>query len=153
MTLEQQRESSIARDMNQCAHMRQVRLFKDGGGHDDCKAGVLFKSVGGTPWKFSALPCNLGAHFDDAAMIERCPKWVRTTREQAEKEYDELEAVWEKTIKVIKAIALWRKKPPIGKQEVIECPECKGRLHLSQAAVNGHVHAKCETNGCVSWME
>lgn len=37
--------------------------------------------------------------------------------------------------------------------EVIECPACKGRLHLSIAASNGHVHARCETQGCASWME
>lgn len=37
--------------------------------------------------------------------------------------------------------------------EVVECPACKGRLHLSIAAYNGHVHGKCETDGCVAWME
>jgi hypothetical protein len=28
-----------------------------------------------------------------------------------------------------------------------------GWLHLSQSAYNGHVHGKCETDDCVSWME
>lgn len=37
--------------------------------------------------------------------------------------------------------------------EVIECPACKGRLHLSIAAYNGHVHRRCETAGCVAWTE
>lgn len=36
---------------------------------------------------------------------------------------------------------------------VLECPNCKGKLHVSHAACNGHVHAKCETEDCVAWME
>jgi hypothetical protein len=37
--------------------------------------------------------------------------------------------------------------------EVIECPACLGRLHLSIARRNSHIHGKCETPGCVEWME
>ena len=33
------------------------------------------------------------------------------------------------------------------------CPACKGRLHLSHSGLNGHVCGKCETEGCVSWVE
>lgn len=47
----------------------------------------------------------------------------------------------------------WTKKNRVAKQEVVECPACKGRLHLSQAAYNGHVWGKCETADCVEWME
>lgn len=37
---------------------------------------------------------------------------------------------------------------------VIECPVCGGVLHFSIAgAYNGHIHGKCETEGCLSWME
>jgi hypothetical protein len=36
----------------------------------------------------------------------------------------------------------------------IECPVCKsGRLRFSVARSNGHVHAKCTTRLCMSWME
>jgi hypothetical protein len=35
----------------------------------------------------------------------------------------------------------------------IDCPVCeKGKLKFSRAS-NGHVHAKCKTQECVSWME
>ena len=54
---------------------------------------------------------------------------------------------------VVKPWRTWTKKNRVAKEEVIECPACKGRLHLSQAAYNGHVWGKCETEGCVSWME
>ena len=54
---------------------------------------------------------------------------------------------------VFPAISEWRNKLPIGKADVVECPICKGRLRLSQAECNGHIHGNCETDGCVSWME
>lgn len=37
---------------------------------------------------------------------------------------------------------------------VMDCPVCgTGKLQYSRAAYNGHVHARCSTAGCVSWME
>ena len=37
---------------------------------------------------------------------------------------------------------------------VMECPICKtGNLRYSRSNFNGHVHAACSTEGCVSWME
>ena len=37
---------------------------------------------------------------------------------------------------------------------ILECPKCKGRLHWTRAiAYNGHVHARCETEDCLAWME
>lgn len=55
---------------------------------------------------------------------------------------------------VMKGIKPWREKWK-GKshREVVECPACKGRLHLSISAYNGHVHGKCETDDCANWME
>lgn len=55
---------------------------------------------------------------------------------------------------VMTGIMPWRKANK-GKSvaEVVECPACKGRLHLSISSYNGHVHGRCETAGCVSWME
>ncbi len=55
----------------------------------------------------------------------------------------------------IKVAGAWKVKPKPAndRHEVVECPICKGRLHLSQSAYNGHCHGKCETDNCVSWME
>ena len=49
----------------------------------------------------------------------------------------------------------WRvkPKPKSDRREVVECPICKGKLLLSQSAYNGHVWGKCETAGCLTWME
>jgi hypothetical protein len=39
------------------------------------------------------------------------------------------------------------------RQGRIPCPACKtGTVGYSQAS-NGHVHARCSTEGCASWME
>lgn len=37
---------------------------------------------------------------------------------------------------------------------IIICPICTtGSLRYSRAGYNGHVHARCSTDGCVAWME
>lgn len=37
---------------------------------------------------------------------------------------------------------------------VMPCPICStGKLKYSRSAHNGHVHAQCSTESCVSWME
>lgn len=35
----------------------------------------------------------------------------------------------------------------------VECPECGGALRLTHAAYNGHTSGRCETEGCLSWIE
>lgn len=40
-----------------------------------------------------------------------------------------------------------------GGRGFIPCPICKGRLHYSVASHNGHMWGRCETEGCVSWMQ
>lgn len=41
-----------------------------------------------------------------------------------------------------------------GYQGKMVCPICeKGTLHYSCASTNGHIHAKCTTHKCVTWME
>jgi hypothetical protein len=41
-----------------------------------------------------------------------------------------------------------------GYQGLMDCPICgTGKLHYSCANSNGHIHAKCDSGNCVSWME
>jgi hypothetical protein len=39
-----------------------------------------------------------------------------------------------------------------GSTGSIDCPVCEGRLNFSIAS-NGHVWARCATQGCLAWME
>lgn len=37
---------------------------------------------------------------------------------------------------------------------VMDCPICRtGKLSYSRSSYNGHVHASCNSSGCVRWME
>ena len=143
------REETIEFDMNYCQH------YGRGKGADmECRAGMDIRTaqtVPTGPKGYLRGPC-IGGHTL-ANPHSHCPRWLRRTREQAEKRADEIEdSIWRMTV-IGPAIEAWRAKPPIGKSEIIECPACKGRLHLAQAAYNGHVHGRCETEGCVAWME
>jgi hypothetical protein len=41
-----------------------------------------------------------------------------------------------------------------GYSDKMQCPICKtGTLLYSRAECNGHIHARCDTKDCVSWME
>lgn len=48
----------------------------------------------------------------------------------------------------------WR-RGMAGECDTIDCPVCKGEkcLDFSRSGYNGHIHAACRTEGCVSWME
>lgn len=145
------REDHIKFDMNYCQHykpqpgsLKQDYCALGHGASERMKAG----REAGEP---KMTPCIGGHTAKDVLAL--CPHWIRRTRDHAENRADEMEAAMERMAIVMPVVNDWRKKPPFGKQEVIECPKCKGRLHLSQSSYNGHVHGQCETEGCVSWME
>lgn len=98
-------------------------------------------------------PC-IGGH-KAADVLALCPKWERRSLEHAEKRADGIAEMLERMEVVMPVVSKWRikPKPDRDRREVIECPKCKGRLHLSQSSYNGHVHGHCETKDCVSWME
>lgn len=99
-------------------------------------------------------PC-IGGH-KCAKVLSLCPKWERRSQEKAEARADSIEKAFRQMEIVGPVVAKWRtwtERNRVSKQEVIECPACKGKLHLSQSSYNGHVHGQCETEGCVSWME
>jgi len=35
----------------------------------------------------------------------------------------------------------------------MDCPKCGNGLRWTKARCNGHIHARCDTEGCLSWME
>lgn len=84
-----------------------------------------------------------------------CANFKEPTAEEVEEYRKEIDADFQKTIAALKVASAWRvkPKPQSDRREIVKCPVCQGSLHLSQSAYNGHVHGKCETEGCVSWME
>lgn len=98
-------------------------------------------------------PC-IGGH-KATNVLALCTEWKRRSLEHAQARADAFEAAMERMSIVMPVVSEWRTypKPDFDRAEVIECPKCKGRLHLSQSAHNGHVHGRCETANCVAWME
>lgn len=84
-----------------------------------------------------------------------CDKRLMPTEEQIAAADAEDQRSLSRVIAGLKVAGEWRtkKRPFTNRHAVVECPECKGRLHLSQAASNGHVQGQCETPRCLSWME
>jgi hypothetical protein len=167
-------EEGIAFDRQYCQHYDPAGITMIGGKepHGHCKAGVVYLDQFGrapdTPDNqvngryfpssgiFMRICCTSGGKRSEEEQRAACPKWERRTVEQATKCHQEMEAEMDRMRVVMSVVSKWRtwsKKNRVAKQEVIECPACKGRLHLSQASYNGHVWGQCETKGCVSWME
>lgn len=131
-----------------CIHYQYSPGGPSGTPSKTCKAGVEYEQFKGVQ-----KPCFLtdGKSREGAAHCDKLR--LPTPEEMAARE------AWSKArttrlFTVLNGIADWRKQHK-GKShaEVVECPACKGRLHLSIAAYNGHVHGQCETGGCVAWME
>lgn len=147
------RESHIEFDRNYCTHYAP----KPGSVKDDycalgCGASERMQQArkAGDP---NMTPCIGGHKAKDVLAL--CPKWERRSLEHAEKRADAFEEAMERMSVVMPVVSKWRvqPKPEHDRREVMECPKCKGKIHLSQSSYNGHVHGHCETEGCVSWME
>lgn len=116
-----------------------------------CEAGLRYEDFQGKDSEF-ALPCLPHGEYDKRA-VKPCEKMVVRTLAEWDDHEAKIKASMDRMRKVMPVVAEWRKKPPRGKQGVIDCPACGGKLHLSQSSYNGHVWGQCETKGCVSWME
>lgn len=147
------RESTIEFEMNYCQHYKPEPGSTK---KDYCSLGhgatdrMQAARKAGEP---NMTPC-IGGH-KAAYVAALCPHWIRRTREMGEKRAAAFEEAMERMTIVMPVVSKWRVKPKPAhdRREVIECPKCKGRLHLSQSSYNGHVHGRCDTEGCVSWME
>lgn len=119
-----------------------------------CIQTIARSERGGTYLKPGERPA-LVRPFPGALPKERCPFYEEPTDEQVQADRELCEAQMVNIALALRVASEWctRPKPTEDRYEVVECPACKGRLHLSQSAYNGHVHGSCETPGCVRWME
>lgn len=142
-----EREERIAHHMDYCTHYDgRATVMKP----YMCRAGVKYKTLGET---HGQRPCMLGHLHPE--LVAKCDKWQRTTPEEAAEIADGLDRAYKNAIAGIEVASKWKikPKPKTDRLGVVECPVCKGKLHLSQSSYNGHVHARCETSECVSFME
>lgn len=131
-----------------CIHYRGITGAR-GERVTSCEVGVEYDTL-----PKGRQPCFLTKAGESKPDAGPCEKLRRPTSDEIAEHEKWLGERMEKQIAVMNGIAAWRKAHKgRSAQEVVECPACKGRLHLSIAAYNGHVHGRCETDGCVSWME
>jgi hypothetical protein len=96
-----------------------------------------------------SLPCFKD---DDPLGVCKCEHQSFPTPEEIREEKEETQKVIDRLITSRQAIV----DITGGKRGVsgsIDCPICGKELHYSVASCNGHIHARCETDGCVSFME
>jgi len=146
----EQRERNITRTIETCQYFTGIQ-------NKLCKAGVEIRTLVGGPdfgWA-TRLPCML-SHGERCEVT--CDKRHFPTREEAEQQETEWKARLERTGRAIRGAHAHAKAAGLGKgsggKGNLPCPtECGGTLYYSVASVNGHMHAKCSTRDCVSWME
>lgn len=153
-------ETSIQKKMATCRHF--TGLFGPGmQKHETCAAGVRYDAVrishepipyerDGVTYRAShSIPCLGGSHNLALATCRQCAPY---TREEAEADAARVEREIVRMFAARKAITDVIEKGA-GNHGVIACPECGKRLGYRRAESNGHIWARCETEGCVAWME
>lgn len=134
-----------------CIYYRYNRDVKPGQ-PNTCEAGVDYAAWNGIG--HASRPCFLDEKGRSKPDAVHCPKLRRPTTEEIALHKGWLDQRFKIMGEVMVGTAPWRKAHEgQSAREVVECPACKGKLHLSITAHNGHVHGRCETEGCVDWME
>lgn len=126
--------------------------------NDCCKAGVKYDTVAvvhEAP-KGRSVPCIPKWNRDGEA---KCDKFELRTPEEIAAYEQEMAKRFAHTGMARLAIVdhlggPWKRGTP-GAGGTIDCPCCgkKNSLSFSRAGFNGHIHARCASPGCVSWME
>lgn len=139
--------------------------FRSSFHNDTCACGVVYKDVvpnwDQTTGRALRFPCRTKAdpkdtpsqleHFNNRG---KCDKLELPTKEELEQNEKEIQKAINEFKTVLPIVAEVKKKHKGKSWKGVEvCPVCKGSLHLTHAAINGHVWGKCETEGCLAWME
>ena len=143
------RELSIKRNEHTCKHFNGIH-------RDICMAGVSYRAlVGGSDLGWATrIPCIVSSLTKEPVP---CDKREYPTLEEAAAQVDATEASFELHRRAHRkahddAKAKGYRQGHGGNSQCV-CPICNGTLRYSVASYNGHMYAKCETDGCVSWME
>lgn len=110
-----------------------------------CKEGIDYRTFNGGKelGLIRALPC-LGHGPERCGFYEVSTPEQRAANEKKFREsMDRVAAIREAVVKDC---------PKNGGHGEIKCPCCGGTVRYSKAS-NGHVRARCSTEGCASWME
>jgi len=141
----------MKRSLYVCSHYRATSE------HTTCKAGIPYETFMGTHPRIMSWPCFWRQSQPQPCS---CPSARYQTPEEIAAEDAEFQERFQKIDLAREAIVKacggpWAKGDRYEKTGLINCPVCHRleTLQYSRSGYNGHIHAKCSTPGCVSWME
>lgn len=102
-----------------------------------CRMGIEYPDVDDRPFK--TWPCNQISGGN-------CPKADFPTKEEVQREDDEIETYISRALKIARQI-------PPGPSGTLDCQICGKKIQWSRSPRNNHLHAKCETDGCFQIMQ
>lgn len=145
---------------NTCKHFRGTFHNKT------CHAGVCYNDVVPDPGNMLGwilrLPCHKTLDMDNPSKNQvesfnqrgTCDKYEEPTAAEIADDEVAIAAMirnFESSLPLIAKVKQEHKGTNwIG---IDVCPVCKGTLHMTHAASNGHVWGKCETPNCLNWAE
>lgn len=130
-----------------------------------CAAGVCYQDVTHNPEAIGSafrVPCRLPSSWTNPVYRDMASESTQGVCEKREFPTDEEVAESERQmaefmrrVTLVDPVIGKLKKEHKGKsfQGEIECPACKGVLHVRISGYNGHAKVNCETEGCVSFIE
>lgn len=122
---------------------------------DACDAGVVFQELPtyGEKGFMDRCPCF------GPQTVSLCEKATYPTKEELAAREAEIAERFARVGKarhaIVESIGGPWKRGMCGVSGSVDCPICneKQSLLFSRAGYNGHIHARCKTEDCVSWME
>ncbi|MCZ6507728.1 MAG: hypothetical protein O7A04_06750 [Acidobacteria bacterium] len=154
---------SIAEQHQQwCVHYQRDPAKMFGKGDERCKAGVSYDDLArvgelGRAGCMLRLPCIRRHHTE----VERrgqplceCSFLLWPTAEESAEHEREAAADIARillVVPILEEIRLDHKGEEWSGE--VPCPACSTALRLTHAAINGHIHGRCGTPGCISFVE
>lgn len=111
-----------------------------------CKIGIEYESIKDNSVRPYRLICCEAGSYVPCARYE--PYTAEEIAEQERLHAEQLEHLVAALSRIREINGSLR-----GVSGSIDCPKCGERLHYSISSYNGHVHGKCETDGCISWAQ
>jgi hypothetical protein len=126
-----------------------------------CAAGVNYRALvdGDVQGWVSRLPCSPGEprggqRVTCVQFLEPTPEQIAEDKRQTDEIMRKFMVAFSGKVREWRDANKWDRKNPKSATGKVPCEVCgKGEIHLSMSAYNGHVHGKCTTDDCVSWME
>lgn len=131
-----------------CNHFRSMA------NHDTCEAGIAYDTMKGVP--FDQRPCfaRHGNPAPGGCDKAKFPTPEEIAAEEAESQNMMVNIGMARTLMVAHLGGPW-KKGMGGSSGAIDCPKCGAvkALRFTRSGYNGHIHARCATKECISWIE